>query len=192
MSTARRTVELAEEVAAALRAEGAGVAVIGAMALAAHGYVRATDDFDLATTTNPFGALRRVRDALAARGHDVELREPDMEDPLGGVLVVEAEGASPVEVVNYLNPFAPSRGLVGADAVATAAALQEGGLPVVDLPHLIALKLYAGGRKNELDVLEVLASNPATDRGTIRDLCERFGLRAEWQQIEKLQEGSRP
>ncbi|MFO0587696.1 MAG: hypothetical protein U0441_09155 [Polyangiaceae bacterium] len=186
MSTARRTIEVAEEVASLLQAEGAKVAVIGAMALAAHGYVRRTDDFDLATATDPFGALRRVRDALSARGHEVELREPDMEDPLGGVLVVEAEGASPIEVVNFLNPFAPRRGRLGSEAVSTATPFEEGALPVVDLPHLIALKLYAGGPKSELDVLEVLACNPAADLVAVRQMCERFGLSDEWQRIESL------
>lgn len=49
-------------------------------------------------------------------------------------------------------------------------------LPVVDLPHLIALKLYAGGRKSELDVLELLARNPAASRDEIVETCARFGL----------------
>ena len=109
-----------------------------------------------------------------------------MEDPLGGVLVVEAEGASPVEVVNFLNPFAPRRGRLGIEAVNTATPFEEGALPVVDLPHLIALKLYAGGRKSELDVLEVLACNPDTDLAAVRQMCERFGLAEEWRRIETL------
>lgn len=162
------------------------MAVIGAMALAAHGYSRRTGDFDLATTTDPFSVLRRVRDALAARGLEVELREPDMDDPLGGVLVVRGAEAKPVEVVNFLNPHAPSRGRIGIAAVNTAVPLQEGGLPVVDLPHLVALKLYAGGRKNELDVLELLARNPDADLSAIRELCARFRLADEWQRLEQI------
>jgi len=186
MSRAIRTLHLAGEVAQALATEGASVAVIGALALAAHGYSRRTGDFDLATATDPFTVLRRVRDAFAARGLTVELREPDMEDPLGGVLVVEAPLTSPIEVVNFLNPYAPSRGRIGIAAVKTATPLQEGGLPVVDLPHLVALKLYAGGRKSELDVLEVLARNPAADLAVIRELCERFKLGDEWRRMESM------
>jgi len=186
MSSGARTVQLAETVVAALHGEGAAVAVIGAMALAAYGYGRRTRDFDLVTTTDPFTVLRRVRDTLAARGLKVELGEPDAEDRLGGVLVVQAAGANPVEVVNFLNPYSPSRGRLGIDAVKTAVSLREGGLPVVDLPHLVALKLYAGGRKNEVDVLEVLERNPEANRAEIGDLCERFGLGEEWRRIEGL------
>lgn len=189
-SRAARTLGLAGEVAKAMEAEGAKIAVIGALALAAHGYSRRTGDFDLATATDPFGVLRRVRDALRGRGLDVELREPDMDDPLGGVLIVKAPLTSPVEVVNFLNPYAPSRGRVGIAAVETATPLQTGGLPVVNLPHLVALKLYAGGRKSELDVLEVLARNPKADLAVIGELCERFRLGDEWRRIETTLRGS--
>lgn len=191
MSSAARSIQIAETVAAMLQAEGAKVAVIGAMALAAHGYVRRTKDFDLATSTDPFTVLRRVRDTLAARGLEVELREPDSDDPLGGVLVVREKGARPVEVVNFLNPHSPSRGRIGLDAVKTASPMQVGGLPVVDLAHLVALKLYAGGRKNELDVLEVLERNPESSRAAVGELCERFKLGEEWRQIQRSLEASR-
>ena len=63
MSIADRSIAVADEVAAALVAEGAAVAVIGPMALAAHGYIRRTKDVDLGTTTDPFTVLRRVREA---------------------------------------------------------------------------------------------------------------------------------
>jgi hypothetical protein len=53
--------------------------------------------------------------------------------------------------------------------------IRLGSLAVVDLPHLVALKLYAGGRKSMVDVLELLDRNPDADRARIRDLCARFG-----------------
>lgn len=49
----QRTLEVAERVYEVLTNLGADAAVIGAMALAAHGYVRATRDFDLATHVDP-------------------------------------------------------------------------------------------------------------------------------------------
>ena len=58
-------------------------------------------------------------------------------------------------------------------------------MPVVDLAHLVALKLCAGGRKSELDVLEVLERNPEADRSAIGGLCERFRLGVEWRHIER-------
>lgn len=61
---------------------------------------------------------------------------------------------------------------------------------MVDLPHLIALKLYAGGRKSELDVLELLSCNPETDLVAVRQLCERFGFAEDWQRTQRF--GGRP
>ena len=61
---------------------------------------------------------------------------------------------------------------------------------MVDLPHLVALKLYAGGRKNEVDILEVLDRNPEASLPAIRDLCERFKLGEEWRRIELLLGGA--
>jgi hypothetical protein len=57
------------------------------------------------------------------------------------------------------------------------------GLAVVDLAHLIALKLYAGGPKSMLDVTELLARNPDAHRNAIRAVCERFGLAQEWDDL---------
>ena len=52
-------------------------------------------------------------------------------------------------------------------------------LPVVDVPHLVALKLYAGGPRNQSDVLELLERNRDVDRGEIRRVCAQFNLVAE-------------
>lgn len=55
----------------------------------------------------------------------------------------------------------------------------EPGEPVVSLPYLIALKLYAGGRKATNDVLELLERNrEQLDLAGLRDVCNRHGLGA--------------
>jgi hypothetical protein len=54
----RRTLVVAERVHDLLLSQGIETAVIGAMALAVHGYVRTTRDFDLASHTEPFLKLR--------------------------------------------------------------------------------------------------------------------------------------
>lgn len=181
---ARRTLALAERVNGVLQEHGIQAAVIGAMAAAAHNYPRDTRDIDLATDTDPFTKLREVADALRAQGLRAELREPDPQDPLGGVLDVRQKGCRRVHVVNFFNPLAgPTTGL-GGEAVRNA---QDGLLPgvrlrVVDLPYLVALKLYAGGPRNTNDVIELLARNP-TRLSAIRDVCARHALAAE---LEKL------
>ena len=50
------------------------------------------------------------------------------------------------------------------------------GLPVVDVPHLVALKLLAGSRKDELDVLELLGANPELPLGPVHEVCRRHRL----------------
>jgi hypothetical protein len=102
-SSLQRTLEVASEVLAALRDQGLDAVVIGAMALAVHGYPRATEDLDLAIATAPRN-LHTLAEALRRRGCDVEVREPDAQDPLGGVVDIRASGADLVQVVNFDNP----------------------------------------------------------------------------------------
>ncbi len=181
MSTADAdTFAAAERTARILAAAGVPVALIGAGALAVHGYARATEDLDLAVATDPFSTLRTLRATLATElGCDAVLLTPDADDPLGGVLTLTSEMFATIQIVNFFNPLAGGTN-PGAEAITTAANLIAGAsLRVVDLPHLVALKLYAGGRKSELDVLELLACNPATDVADLEAVCARFGLAAE-------------
>lgn len=173
-----RTLALAAEVAAALEARGVSSAVIGAVALAVRGYPRATEDVDLATVTDPRTVLQEVARDLQARGYEAELAMPDAEDALGGVLTVRAPDSDPVQVVNYFNPWTgwiP----VGKRAVETAERDVLPGLAVVDAAHLVALKLYAGGRKSELDVLELIERLDPEELVRVRTVCESLGLGAE-------------
>ncbi|MBM4012871.1 MAG: hypothetical protein FJ275_11300 [Planctomycetes bacterium] len=73
----------AERVAGLRADRGIDAVLIGAAALAAHRYVRHTEDIDLGVNV----AIREL-DVLAAglrkAGDEVEIREPDGQDPLGG------------------------------------------------------------------------------------------------------------
>jgi len=92
------------------------------------------------------------------------------------VLTITGTDFRPVQIVNFYNPLRPSRN-PGAAAIEHAApAIQGTSLAVVDLAHLVALKLYAGGPKNQADVVELLARNPDADIRAIDATCERFGL----------------
>lgn len=61
----------------------------------------------------------------------------------------------------------------------------------MDLPHLVATKLYAGGLQSRVDVVEVLRRNPHCNLGEIEALCSRLGLDAEWRSIAAELEGDR-
>lgn len=170
-----RTLQVAERVSEVLEEHGVSSALIGAMALAAHGYPRMTEDVDLATATDPFGVLQLVARTLEAEGFEVKLATPDAQDPLGGVLTVSGEDSDPVQVVNFLNPLAPGSSL-GADAVASAVAVEGSRLKVVDLVHLVALKLYAGGPKSLADISELLDRNRDADLEALQRVCRAHGL----------------
>lgn len=178
-SRAERTLEVAEEVQRVLAELGAECALIGALALAVYKYARSTEDLDLATAVNPFAVLRRLVDKLRERGYEAELNEPDAQDPLGGVVNVRGPDFQLIQVVNFLNPLG---GAVnpGPEAVREArpSLVPGSGLRVVTLPHLVALKLYAGGAKSKLDVVELLARNRPLDLDAVRGVCRRFGLEA--------------
>ncbi len=107
-------------------------------------------------------------------GFDVELREPDGDDPLGGVVDVRGPFGL-VQIVNYGGRFPAviDGGLAAADVV-----IRPGSqLRIVPLPHLVALKLYAGGTKSRADIVELLSRNPDADMAAIRDLCQSWRLR---------------
>ena len=174
-----RTFEVAERIRAILEGLGAPCAVIGAVALAVHGYARGTVDLDVGTATNPFTTLKELAEQLRREGFDAELVTPDADDPLGGVVNVRGPDFDLVQVVNFVNPLG-SGSNPGSEAIDQAKTTIEGtSLRVVEIPHLVALKLYAGGLKSRVDVVELLRRNPAADRKRIGEVCAKFGLAAE-------------
>ena len=173
-----RTLAVAGQVVDALAARGVPAAVIGAMALAAYGYVRDTEDFDLATVADPFTTLREVAADLRRLGLRAELHEPDADDPLGGCLDVIGEDFDLVQVVNFFNPLAVRPNLLGAEAVreAIAGMVSDPRFRIVDLPYLVALKLETGGHRDRSDVFALLSMRRPLDILSLREVCSRHGL----------------
>ena len=186
MANPDEVIRAAEEVAEILESRGVGAVVIGAVALAAHGYVRFTEGLDLGVNTD-LGTLSRVAEALRTAGFEVQVREPDGADPLGGVVDVRGPFGL-VQIVNYGGRFPAviDGGLAAADTV-----IRPGSrLRIVPLPHLVALKLYAGGTKSRADIVELLSRNPDADMAAIRDLCQGWRLRGLDPLIEEATGGS--
>lgn len=168
---------LAERVSRIATELGIPTALIGATALAAHNYVRGTADIDLATAVDPFRELSALRARLDAEGLHTELRLPDEEDSLGGVLEVRTseDEEDAVEIVNFTNPWRTSIN-PGSETVRTAEPIPASAwLRCATLPCLIALKLYAGSLRDQADVVELLRHNPQADRARIREVCEKYG-----------------
>lgn len=162
----------ADRIAASAEAMGCPLLVIGAVALAGHHYVRLTRDVDLAGNV-PLSVMRDLAEVGKADGFDVDLRLPDAADPLGGVLDLQGP-CGLIQVISFADRF-PA---VIEDAL-TAELLMVGEhhhLRMIPLPHLIVLKLYAGGFKSKADIIEVLSRNPKEDLDGIEALCRRYRL----------------
>lgn len=168
-----RLIEVAEDLARVLRENGIDSLVIGAVALAAHHYIRFTQDLDIGANI-PLDQFRELTGKLRHRGYTTELMEPDGDDPLGGVLNVHGDFGL-VQVVSFADRF-PAVIRDGLKA-ATLQISEGSSLRIAPLEHLVALKLYAGGIKSKADIVELLRRNPTADLDAIQQLCERYRLR---------------
>lgn len=173
---ATNALEHAEKIASILRERGIQSAIIGGAALAAYSYVRATGDVDLGTAVDVWTTLRDATEALRQAGYPATLEYPDEADPLGGVVTITPPASDPIQIVNFLNPYSGGAGAFVKEALSKAKPPEGLSVPVIPLPHLIALKLYAGGGKSVGDVMELLRVNPHADRAEIRKVCEQLGL----------------
>lgn len=162
----------AEEIVDILADHQIDAVVIGAVALAAHHYVRQTEDIDLGINAS-IASLRSVVESLNAAGYPAILREPDLDDPLGGVIDVNGPFGL-IQIVNFGERF-PA---VIDDALEVAnMSVNEGSkLKIIPLPYLIALKLYAGGYKSKADIIELVQRNKDLDLDAIRSLCQKYRL----------------
>jgi hypothetical protein len=159
-------------VARLLKGQSVEAVVIGAVALAAYHYVRQTEDVDLGINASA-KTLKNLKQILQKAGYPATLRLADAEDPLGGVIDIEIP-AGYLQIISFAGRF-PA---VIEDAVRSAQTTIRPGsqLKLVPLPHLIALKLYAGGHKSKADIIELLARNPTLDLGEVRQLCQTYQL----------------
>jgi hypothetical protein len=179
---AARSLEVARRVYELLAANALDSAVIGSIALALHGYVRATRDLDLGVALASFGPLVKIAESLSAEGFGIHVGEPAPDDELGGVVTVSGADFDPIQIVNLTAPGG-KRGKLARAAIAAAQQVPELKLPVVDVPHLVALKLAAGSRKDELDVLELLDANPTEPLSHVREVCKQHRLGAALERV---------
>jgi hypothetical protein len=164
---------LIERVAAALQERGVAHAVIGATALAAHGYARSTRDIDLLAVDAAVLSIDWA--SVLPPSVEVEACRGDGDDPLAGV-VRFTSGSESVDLVI-------GRWKWQAEAIARAEQSDLGFavLPVITLTDLVLLKIDAGGGGDLFDVAQLVAihGDPLIEDVTrrvvdIRTLCSRW------------------
>ena len=155
LATAFRSTELdlLAAVSADLTSRTIPHALIGAVALAAHGIVRASLDSDIlivmagAPPTEMWECVRR-------EGADITTRIGDPDDPFRAVVRITKRGSPPVDVL--VGKFSWQR-----EVIARARRISYSGceLPVVNAADLILLKLFAGGPQDLRDIERLLSSS---------------------------------
>lgn len=174
----------AEHVAALLAENGVPALVIGAIALAAHRYIRFTQDIDLAVNAD-VGLLRKCTLALSHAGYEAILHEPDADDPLGGVIDITGSFGL-VQIVSFANRFPAA--ITDSFASSQLSLYPGSSLRLIPIPQLVALKLYAGGHKALADIIELLKRNPEQDRAEITRTIKRYrlrGLNLIWRELDR-------
>jgi hypothetical protein len=158
------------DVAAVLRSRSVSYAVIGAMAGAVHGVIRASVDAD-AIVSLAVTEAAALREAMADAGFNAELKRGDFNDPIPAMLVLKDKYGNRVDVLV---------GLKGLDqnAFDRAVEVPMSGerIRVVTREDFIAMKLFAGGPLDLRDAQQAIKISPDTlDLQLLRALCTRFG-----------------
>ena len=182
MPDSESNLSAAERIVILLQGRNVPAVVIGAIALAAHRYVRHTEDIDLGVDAT-VGQLRTLLSDLRTEGFDAVLHEPDADDPLGGVIDVSGPFGL-VQIVSFADRFPAAI----RDALDTGTTSIRPGSPLklIPIPQLVALKLYAGGSKSKADIVELLRRNPDCNLDVIRQTCARYRLRGLDAVLEEL------
>jgi len=155
-----QSTELLLDVVRAIESQNIRYAVIGAMAVALHGVVRASVDSD-AIVAATFAQLTKLRDELTTRGLKCDLRLGDPSDPIPGMLVVSDRFENRVDLLMGLRGLDPD---VFKQTIEVTMPELGGPLSFVCKEDLLAMKLFAGGAKDLLDAERLVAvSGPRLD-----------------------------
>jgi predicted nucleotidyltransferase len=158
------------DIAGLLASRGVRYAVIGAMAAAVHGVLRASLDAD-AVVALQVREGQALRQALLQEGYDVALRTGDPDDPIPGLLEIEDRHGNRVDLLLGLRGMDPE--LMGRTRKVT---LADATLEIVGREDLIAMKAFAGGPVDLADARAVIElDRESLDLALLRRLASRYG-----------------
>jgi len=161
---------LMADVAELLSKQGVRYAVIGAMAAAVHGIVRASLDAD-AVVALQVREAPTLRQFLTEEGYDTALRTGDVDDPIPGLLEIKDRHGNRVDLLIGLRGMDPEL-LDRTRQVRLAEAVLE----VVGREDFIAMKAFAGGPVDLADARAVIdLDRGSLDLKLLRRLAQRFG-----------------
>ena len=149
---------------------GIHYAVVGAMAAAYHGAVRASVDADAVLFLKD-ESLATIEAGFRTAGFTALLRRGDPDDPIFSILALSDVHGNRVDLL------AGIRGMDPAADGRTAKAVYEGvALRFIGLEDFVAMKLYAGSPIDVDDARRVMdVSRGMLDLALVRTLAARFG-----------------
>ncbi len=161
------------DVAQVLASERIDYAVVGAMAAAVHGSIRATTDADaLLSITLP--ALGKLEKTLRKAAFETALRHGDPDDPIPALLAVSDRHGNRVDLLAGLRGLDP-----GAFTRAILIPFQGASVRIIGREDFIAMKCYAGGPQDVADALQALRTLDAPlDLDLLRRATRRYGRAA--------------
>ncbi len=161
---------LMADVAELLATQGVRYAVIGAMAAAVHGVVRASLDAD-AVVALQVREAQALRQSLVEEGYETTLRTGDVDDPIPALLEVKDRHGNRVDLLVGLRGMDPE--LLNRTRQVT---LAEAILEIVGREDFIAMKAFAGGPVELADARAVMDMDRGSlDEELLRRLAQRFG-----------------
>ncbi|HKQ84461.1 MAG TPA: hypothetical protein VJS42_19845 [Steroidobacteraceae bacterium] len=153
-----------------LESERIGYAVIGAVAAAVHGVVRASLDAD-ALVSVTIQQLIAFQEKLRGLGLQSELRRGDLDDPIPALLVVQDGFGNQVDLLAGVRGMEPA-----AYARCIEVAFENESLRIVGREDFIAMKAFAGGPQDLADAKHAILVNKAhLDLQLLRRLAGTFG-----------------
>jgi hypothetical protein len=169
---AGQSTQLLADVASVLNTYRIDYAVIGALAVAVHGVVRASVDAD-AVVAAAVPQLRELQSKLMAGHLFVELRTGGVNDPIAAMMIVTDRYGNRVDLL------AGIQGLDGG-VYQRSITLQPSGIPtalkIVGREDLIAMKIAAGGPKDLMDAENCIAvAGDSLNVDLVRKLARHFG-----------------
>ena len=155
---------------ALLTEAGMPYAVIGAMAAAVHGVIRASVDADVILSADA-AALRRLEKRFAAVAFQTQLREGDPEDRIPAALVLSDAHGNRVDLLAGLRGLEPA-----AFSRAITVPFQGQPLRVIGREDFIAMKIFVSGPADMMDALAAIrVAGDSLDLTLLRRLTERYG-----------------
>lgn len=177
------SLRLATVVIEKLNQRNVSVAVIGAVAMAFRGFVRATTDIDLVVDLRTFPDMKRLAEELAALGQ-VDFRFGDEDDPIGAVIDVQSPTGGHVQILSFRgNAESSPRFALDLIEQATSVEQMPDSLKFATFKPLVASKVYAGGNRAAWDVAELLKAQTEFSLSDIQAYCQEVGLSEDWERM---------